>query len=59
MRLGFQQYAADPDSDSNSHAVAQPRTLADSGPITKPDSHGRLRCISLDLVLHCRQKSSA
>jgi hypothetical protein len=40
--LGFQQYAADSDSNSNSHAVAEPRTLADSASITQPHSRGHL-----------------
>jgi hypothetical protein len=42
MRFGFQQYAANTHSDSNSHAVAEPRTLADSASITQPHSRGHL-----------------
>jgi len=57
LRLSVQQYAADP--NSNSHADSNAIAIAKSCAFTKPNPRSGLRCIPVDLVLCCGQKSGA
>jgi len=59
LRLSFQQHAADANSDS--YAVAEPRTLAfsDSVAFAQSDPRDGFRFIPGHLVLHRRQKFGA